>query len=330
MNISQSIVAIGLLGSFSCSVQADEKESLLEGVSIKRYVPQSGSLPACTHIARRGETEIVTSGDRLFFRADRQSPLSRSPIDVLVDAHSVVFNPFEKLFYATDTGNHRLITFADPASAAWDTFATSLAGIKLQRPHDIVLDDATGWMYSLNPNSSEVFRFKGSGGDVAVLDLSKQLGYSRALTIAGGTLYVIGSSHGVVVEVSDFEKQAFQIHTSFGKKKNAVAGSWQATGLVLNDVDYYQGRWYATSYFCPAYAGGEDCDENKFIRFKTWGDLKTGKWEDLSSLLPSKVVPYFLTPHADGLDIAMFSHEARGTADCVYRLTLAAPESSDP
>ncbi|WP_417744702.1 YncE family protein [Rosistilla oblonga] len=330
MNISQSIVTLGLLGSFCFSVQADEKGSVLDGVSIQRYVPQSGSLPACTHIARHGEAEIVTSSDRLFYRTDSQSPLIRSPIDVLVDAHSVVFNPVEKLFYATDTGNHRLLTFADPSRPEWDTFATSLAGIKLQRPHDIVFDEATGWMYALNPNSSEVFRFKGSGGDVAVLDLSKHLGYSRALTIAGGTLYVIGSSHGVVVEVTDFEKQAFQIHTSFGKKKNAVAGSWQATGLVLNDVDYYQGHWYATSYFCPAYAGNEDCDEHKFIRFKTWDDLKTGKWDDLSSLLPSKVVPYFLTPHADGLDIAMFSHEARGTADWIYRLTLAVPESADP
>lgn len=311
---------------FAClfnGLQADAQSEAVSGIVVEKYAPQSGSFPACTHIDHSSKIEIVTSGDRLFYRTDAKSAFLQSPISVLADAHSVVFNSTEKRFYATDTGNHRLITFADPASDQWDTFATSLADIKLQRPHDILFDNATGWMYTLNPDSGQVFRFKGTGGIASVLDLSKHLGYSRALTIANGTLYVIGSSHGVVVEITDFEKQEFQIHSSYGKKKNAVAGSWQGTGLVLNDVDYYQGHWYATSYFCPSYAGENNCDEHKFIRFKTWRDLKEGTWEDLSDLLPSKVVPYFLTPHLAGLDIGVFSHEARGSAARIYRLTIA-------
>ncbi|TWU11148.1 hypothetical protein Pla52o_55860 [Novipirellula galeiformis] len=323
MNNTNLIFAGVLFACLFNGLQADAQSGAASGIVVEKYAPQSGSFPACTHIDHSSKTEIVTSGDRLFFRTDAKSPFRQSPISVLSDAHSVVFNPIEKRFYATDTGNHRLITFADPASDPWETFATSMAGIKLQRPHDILFDDATGWMYTLNPDNGQVFRFKGTGDSAAVLDLSKHLGYSRALTIAGGTLYVIGSSHGVVVEVTDFEKQEFQIHSSYGKKRNAVAGSWQGTGLVLNDVDYYQGHWYATSYFCPSYAGENNCDEHKFIRFKTWRDFKEGTWDDLSHLLPSKVVPYFLTPHSAGLDIGVFSHESRGTAASIYRLTLA-------
>jgi len=41
-------------------------------------------------------------------------------------------------------------------------------------------------------------------------------------------------------------------------------------------VDFFNGHWYATSYFCPTYAGNQNCDENKFIRFRTWLDLKEG------------------------------------------------------
>lgn len=140
--------------------------------------------------------------------------------------------------------------------------------------------------------------------------------------MAGGKLYVVGSSAGSVVEIDNFDEQQYRIHRSFGKKKDAVAGSWKSTGLVLNDVDFFQGHWYATSYFCPTYAGNENYDEHKFIRFKTWQDLKVGLWDDLSRFLPTRVVPYYLTPRKEGLYIAVFHHAAPGVSDCVYRLTI--------
>ena len=168
-----------------------------------------------------------------------------------------------------------------------------------------------------------MFRFKAAGKQADSLNLSRHLGYSRALTLVSGRLYVIGSSVGSVVEIVDFDKKKYIIHSSFGKKANATAGSWQSTGLVFNDVDFFKGHWYATSYFCPTYAGNQDYDENKFIRFRTWQDLKKGTWEDLSQFLPSKVVPYYLTPRNEALYIAVFSHEAPGTCDKVYRLTIA-------
>ena len=300
-----------------------EGEAPPSHIQVTEYAPKIDSFPGCTHIAFSGKTEIVTAGDRLFFRTDSNSPFRESAIKGLKDAHSVVFNPHDRLFYATDTGNHRLITFRDPASSQVQNRLTSLAEIRLKRPHDIVFDQSTGWMYSLNPDNSRVFRFKAAGRTADVLDLSRHLGYSRALTIVNDRLYVIGSSVGAVVEVIDFGKQHYKIHNSFKKTKDAVAGSWKSTGLVLNDVDFFQGHWYGTSYFCPTYAGKNDCDENKFIRFEAWQDLKEGTWDDLSEFLPSKVVPYYLTPGEGALFIAVFNHEEAGTFDKVYQLTIS-------
>lgn len=324
MKVTRMLFAIvSLLCPVGAVVGGAEDEGLSSRIQIKEYAPKIDSFPACTHIAFSGRTEIVTAGDRLFFRTDSQSPFRESAIKGLKDAHSVVFNPHDRLFYATDTGNHRLITFRDPASSQVQNRLTSLADTRLKRPHDIVFDHSTGWLYSLNPDNSQVFRFKAAGETADVLDLSGPLGYSRALTIVDGRLYVIGSSVGAVVEVIDFGKQQYRIHNSFEKKKDAVAGSWKSTGLVLNDVDFFQGHWYATSYFCPTYAGRNDYDENKFIRFETWPDLKEGRWDDLSEFLPSKVVPYYLTPGEGALFIAVFNHEEAGTFDKVYQLTIS-------
>ena len=319
------IASLNLVWLVSTALAGAEDEGLSSRMQVTEYAPETASFPGCTQIVFGGETEteIVTSGDRLFYRTDSQSPFCESAITGLKDAHAVVFNTHDRLYYATDTGNHRLITFRDPASSQVQDSLTSLAEVKLQRPHDIVFDESTGWLYSLNPDSSQVFRFKSAGQTADSLDLSRHLGYSRALTIVDGRLYVIGSSAGAVVEVIDFGKQEYKIHNSFEKKKDAPAGSWKSTGLVLNDVDFFNGYWYATSYFCPTYAGNENFDENKFIRFRTWQDLKDGTWEDLSHLLPGKIVPYYLTPRNESLFIAAFNHEVRGTFDKVYRLTIS-------
>jgi hypothetical protein len=314
---------LNLVWLVGAALAVAEDEGLSSHIQVTKYAPTTASFPACTHIAFNGKTEIVTAGNRLFYRTDSQLPFRESAIKGLKDAHSVVFNPRDQLFYATDTGNHRLITFRDPASSQVQNRLTSLANTKLKRPHDIVFDQATGWLYSLNPDSSQVFRFKTAGKTADALDLSQHLGYSRALTIVDGRLYVVGSSVGAVVEVVDFGKQQYKIHNSFEKKKDATAGSWKSTGLVLNDVDFFQGHWYATSYFCPTSAGNKDYDENKFIRFRTWQDLKDGTWDDLSQFLPSKVVPYYLTPRGEALFIAVFNHEDPGTFDKVYQLTIS-------
>ena len=291
-------------------------------IVIEEYSSRGADFQSCTHLLLSGSTEIVTANNRLFYRKAPGMPFMESPLKGLKDAHSVAFNPRDQLFYVTDTGNHQLRTFSDPAVNQWSGSIDSLAGEKLDRPHDIVCDGKTGWLYCLNPNNGMVFRFESLKHEATKLDLSKHLGYSRALTIANDKLYVIGSSHGLVIEIDDFEKKKYTLHQSFGKKKNAPAGSWQSTGLVINDVDFFEGYWYASSYFCPAYAGDEDCNENKLIRFKAWQQFEAGNWEDLSSKLPKDMVPYYLSPASDSLFIAVFQHEEPHAVNAIYQLRM--------
>ena len=306
------------LSLFAPTVAAADEPSR-QTVEVTEYAPKDDTFRGCTHLLFRDALEIVTTGKRFHFRRVGETAFRESPLTTFDDAHAVVFNARDQLYYATDTGNHRLFSFRDPADGRIEQTATTLAGVKLDRPHDIVVD-SDGWMYALNPNKAEVFRFRGFGDQESVLDLSQHLGYSRALTVVGKTLYVVGSSAGKIVEIDNFEQRQFRVHASFGKRRDAVAGSWQTTGLVPNDVEFHQGYWYVTSYFCPTYSQQTDCNERKFIRFKTWKDFETGNWEDLSGLLPRDLVPYYLTPRGDHLYLAAFSHEAESQPGRIYRV----------
>ena len=313
-------VTVLWLSLFTSTVVATD-EPARPALDVTEYAPKDDTFRGCTHLLFRDNLEIVTTGKQFHFRRAGETAFRESPLTMFDDAHAVAFNARDQLYYATDTANHRLFSFRDPANGHVEQSVTTLAGVKLDRPHDIVVGD-DGWLYALNPNKSEVFRFRGFGDQESVLDLSQQLGsYSRALTVVGKTLYVAGSSAGKIVEVDNFERREFRVHASFGKRRDAVAGSWQTTGLVPNDVEFHHGYWYVTSYFCPTYSQQTDCNERKFLRFKTWKDFETGNWEDLSSLLPHDLVPYYLTPHGDSLYLAAFSHEGQSQPGRIYRVT---------
>ena len=300
------------------------------GLAVIEYAP-GGSDPTvfkgATHIAfgPKGQ-EIVTdlNNNRFLYRDGPGDLLKVSPIAVR-GHHSVVYNPVDKLYYANDTDNHRLISFADLSSAKITAQTDKILGVPLKRPHDIVIDPATGWIYALNPNSGHVFRFSAIGKNESVLSLGKHLGgYSRSLTFANGHLYVIGSAAGRIVEVLDWDKAQVKVYKSFKKKRAAPAGSWTKTGLVLNDAEFFNGFWYASSYFTASYAGGTNPDENKFIRFKTLADFVSGNWEDLRSLVPDGITPYYFTVQKGSLDLAIFDHENLGEGnDVILRFANA-------
>ena len=295
------------------------------GLKVKTYAP--GSDPAQfrtpTHIAFGPDRqEIVTDlkNNRFMFRGKPEDPFQISPVPVK-GQHSVVYNPADGLYYANDTDNHRIISFADLSSEALTAQTNSIAGIPLQRPHDIVVDPATGWIYAINPNSGHVFRFTAIGKNESAITVPVH-GYSRALTFANGKLYAIGSAKGRIVEIVDWDTSTFTIYDSFDPTgRHGPAGSWTKTGLVLNDAEFFDGFWYASSYFTKAYAGGTDFDENKFIRFKTLDDLVTGKWTDLSSLVPNGMTPYYLTVKGGKLYLATFNHESPGSGDSILQFT---------
>jgi len=269
-----------------------------------------------------GSQEIVTDlkNSRFVFRDNPGDPFQISPVS-LSGPHSVVYNPADRLYYANDTENHRIIAFADLSSGTITAQTNNIAGIPLKRPHDIVLDPATGWIYAINPSSGHVFRFTAIGENESAISVPVQ-GYARALTFANGKLYAIGSAKGRIVEIVDWDIPTFTIYDSFDPTgRSGPAGSWTMTGLVLNDAEFFDGFWYATSYFTESYASGTDSDEHKFIRFKTLGDLVTGNWTDLSSLVPSGMTPYYLTTKGGKLYLAIFNHELPGSGDSILQFT---------
>jgi hypothetical protein len=113
------------------------------GLEVTTYAP--GSDPAQfrgpTHMAfGPGSQEIVTdlNNNRFMFRASPGDPFQISPLSVS-GQHSVVSNPADGLYYVNDTENHCIIVFADLSSEIYTAQTKNIAGIALQRPHDIVL-----------------------------------------------------------------------------------------------------------------------------------------------------------------------------------------------
>ena len=146
----------------------------------------------------------------------------------------------------------------------------------------------------------------------------------RALTFANGTLYVIGSAKGRIVEVVDWDTPAFKIYDSFDPTgRSGPAGSWAKTGLVLNDAEFFNGFWYATSYFTKSYAGATDYIKHKFIRFKTFEDFISGKWVDLNYMVPSGMTPYYLTVNRGNLYLAIFNHSQPSIGDSILQFTCS-------
>lgn len=324
------IVCFSVMKSVDAAPDAQQQEPSEPskfGLIVSEYAPSGSdqiSFKWPTHIAFGPEgQEIVTDlkNNRFLYRDGPGDPLKVSPIAVR-GQHSVVYNPADKLYYANDTGNHRLISFTDLSNAKITAQTDKILGVPLKRPHDILLDPATGWIYALNPNSGHVFRFTAIGKNESVLSLGKHLGgYSRSLTFANGHLYVIGSASGRIVEVLDWDKAQLKVYNSFDKKRSAPAGSWTKTGLVLNDAEFFNGFWYASCYFTASYAGGTNPDKNKLIRFKTLEDFVSGNWEDLSSLVADGMTPYYFTVRGNSLYLAVFAHTKIGKKDVILRFT---------
>jgi len=296
------------------------------GLILKDYVSKKDGVELgwCTHIAfGPGEQEIISDlkNNRLLYRNSAKESFHVSPIAVK-GLHSLAYNPADKLYYVNDTANHRMIAFADLSKADITVERKEIAGVKLQRPHDVVIDPSSSWIYAINPNSGQVFRFTALGENESVLAVPSK-GYARALTFANGKLYVIGSSKGRIVEVVDWDNKKFKIYDSYDPTggKQGPAGSWTKTGLVLNDAEFFNGYWYASSYFTKAYAKGTNCDKNKLIRFKSLDDLVKGNWTDLSNLIPNGMTPYYLTVKENKLYLAIFNHSSPGKGDAILQFT---------
>lgn len=275
-----------------------------------------------THVGFFLGLVVVTDhrGDRFLYRPEEGGVWAESPLD-LAGPHSVTHSTAMGRYLADDSDHNRLLAFEDLSDSAAQS-ATSVAGVPLDNPHDVVFDAVSGHSYALNAVGPTLFRLRDLGVDESSLDLSALAGYSRALSMADDRVFVVASSRGRVIEVLDFDTGLVQVHQSFGFRQEAYAGSWDTTGLILNDVERYDGAWYASSFFAPPWAGGTDHNRFKLIRFATWSGFENGVWDELSPFLPDAVVPYFFTVHDGSLYLATFHSQLLGTGT-VYRLTTA-------
>jgi hypothetical protein len=314
---------ISFLASGQPQKESPEKSGF--GLEVIEYAPGESSirLKTPTHIAfGPNNREIITDlkNNRFVFREGPEESFQVSSVP-LRGPHSVVYNPKDKLYYANDTQNHRMIAFADLSKPTIQAQTKKIAGITLHRPHDVVLDPSTGWIYAINPGSGHVFRFTAMGENESAIKVPLQ-GYARALTFTNGKLYAIGSAKGRIVEIVDWNTPTFKIYDSHDPSgRNGSSGFWAKTGLVLNDAEFFEGYWYATSYFMKQGGAGTDFDENKFIRFKTFDNFNKGKWTDLSTLVPSGITPYYLTVNQGKLYLAIFNHGAPGKGDSILQFT---------
>ena len=272
------------------------------------------NLSIVTQIYFGNDKEIISSAgnDKLLYR-EIGGAWNVSPI--VLDRHqSIIYRESDSAYYVCDTDNHRIVRFTDLASSTFTSVST-LNNIALDRPHDILLDPITDKIMVLNPYSGVVFRFDSFGVYEESINFSTG-GYARAISWFDDALHIIGSYSGKVIKVNSWDIDDIDVYQSYGNSSNESSGSWASTGLVLNDVEKFNGRYYATSYFYTT-------DEKKFISFDSWADFVSGNnWTDLSHLIPDSLVPYYMTVNNDDLYIPAFRHST-GTPneDCIIKLT---------
>jgi hypothetical protein len=297
------MVAMALAGAFVGTAC----QHGLGGVASRTYLDRSasadGSYSPAQLVYLRGFEVVVDAGaGRLLYRrAGSLEPFATTPVE-LNEPHAVALGG-DGSFYVVDTGNDRVVRCEDLERGEC-TSAGAIAGQPLSRPHDIVLEPESGLLYVID-GDRRLYRFRSFGVDEAVLQFRpREVGYARALSVVKGRVYVVGSNLGQVLRVDNFERRRFRTFTAPGKRKRAAWGSWESTGLVLNDVERFAGYWYGSNYF-SAYAAAEG-DGNRFrlIRWRSWSDFEHGRWEDLAHLLDRGVVPYFFTVVGDRLYVA--------------------------
>ena len=91
--------------------------------------------------------------------------------------------------------------------------------------------------------------------------------------------------------------------------KYSEAGNFDNNGLVLNDIEFYKGYWYATNYYIDKtnnYLSNESVTKNKLIRWKTWEDFKNSNWQDLSKLAHPESINYYFSKYDDRLFLSAF------------------------
>lgn len=298
-------------------------------------LPVTGDLCVPTHIGFFGDvttlTSTVTRGGAVFYRV-QGGPWQVSDLP-LKGGHSVARLP-DGTWLINDTDHHRMVQVDDLSGHGSIVARTELAGIRLSRPHDQIVDPETGYAYVID-GGRHLFRFRTLDGPVEVWSFTpEEMNYARSLSWFDGHLHLIHSSRGEVWRIDDFDRHLYTVFRSPRPRDGAArsatpyrdfpAGALATTGLVLNDVEKVDGWYYGTNYFTPSYAFGGDTAPARLIRWRNWEDFAQGRWQDLSGLLPAAdppLVPYYLTLHDGTLHIAVFDHDGHCSLDGIVALS---------
>ena len=280
-------------------------------------VPQGLDWP--TYIGFFNGLEIISDAhnNRFAYRPKgSKNNFKISPVAVH-DQHSLTW--CNGTYYAVNTNEHAVIEFSDISKDKGNPLV-NYSDLVLERPHDIVYNPVDGYVYVID-NKQGLTRFKPETSVPAdVSKVGSELNYARSLTLVDGEIYISNSSQGEVVHMKDFND--WTVYKSPGKKLDYPAGAYDRTGLVLNDVERFNGYWYGSNYFTGSYADGHDFDKYRLIRWRTWEDFQKGNWEDLSPLLPKGTVPYYFTINRASLYVSSAQHEKPGVNDIIYKLDL--------
>jgi hypothetical protein len=300
-------------------------------IQISTYVDsndvQTDGLRVSTHIGFFNGLEIISDLQNNRFVYRQQGSTDKFIVSqVKVNGHHSL-TWVDGKYYAVNTDEHKVIEFSDFTETGNNT--SNYNGIDLSRPHDIAYNPTDGYIYTIDDKEG-LTRFDPNNDKIAEKSEINNsevpvLGYARSLSIVNGKVYIINSSRGEVIKMDDFDN--WTIYESPGQKRNnkgekidSPAGAWDTTGLVLNDVERYGDYWYGSNFFSEPYAGGNDANKYRLIRWRTWEDFQHGNWEELSYLLPSGIVPYYFTVHNGALYLATFNSEHPGTNDKIYKL----------
>ncbi len=252
-------------------------------------------------------------------------------------------------YYATDTNGNRIIMFddlEDPTTPESYTFRYDYDndGDKdvCRNPHDVIYNPNDGYIYMINAPRSYVgpvvlWRFREGFRDPQPLDLTQVAPgkmYPRSLTIVNGTVYVNSTHSRHVIEVKNFKKGKFILHST-------VVDDY---AIKPHNTAYYRGYWYSvnqrsglTGMF--GHTGGKITawqDWNEHGNIDIWYDLSCRYEEEIESHEPypegkpySYTYPYNMTVYNGYLYITAYDRwnsEEDGKYDRIFRLKALSPE----